>query len=143
VNAPAASLPRERAGLTLIELIVVLAIMGLLLGVSVAAIHLVTANDAGPESALQEVMAEARMLAARGGEPVLILFDAQGRFRVEDAAGSPLPQGALPVQTLEPAPLAVRVFPGGTSDGGTLRVRRGGEWQTFAIDRVTARALAR
>jgi prepilin-type N-terminal cleavage/methylation domain-containing protein len=129
--------------MTLIELIVVLAIMGLLLGVSVAAIHLATGDDAGPEPALQEVMADARMLAARGGEPVRVRFDAQGRFRVEDGAGSPLREGTLPVQALEPDGLAVRVFPAGTADGGTLRVRRAGEWQTFAIDRVTARAVAR
>jgi prepilin-type N-terminal cleavage/methylation domain-containing protein len=129
--------------MTLIELIVVLAIMGLLLGVSVAAIHVVTGDDAGPEPALQEVMAEARMLAARGGEPVLLRFDARGRFRVEDGAGTTLRKGTLPVQALEPDGLEVRVFAAGTATGGALRVRSRGVWQGFEIDRVTARPVAR
>jgi prepilin-type N-terminal cleavage/methylation domain-containing protein len=143
VSAASPSSLRGRAGMTLIEVIVVIAIMGVLLSVSVAAIHVVGSGDADPEAALQDVMTEARMLAARSGEPVGILFDAGGGFHIEGGDGATIRRGALPVEAVEPAPLAVRVFPAGTSGGGVIRLRARGEWRTFTIDPVTARPFAR
>lgn len=134
---------RCRAGMTLIELMAVLAIMGVMLSVSVAALHLVTTNQPALEPALQELLAEARLLAAREGGTVHLEIGAQGRYRLLRGAERTLREGALPVQAVQPEPFILRIFPPGTSDGGTLQLRSRDGWHRFEIDRVTARPVAR
>jgi prepilin-type N-terminal cleavage/methylation domain-containing protein len=63
---------RRRSGVTLVELLVVLTVLGLILGISGLALASLRAPR---EAALVRVLREARTEAIRSGKPVRVVFD--------------------------------------------------------------------
>lgn len=135
----APTLGSER-GLTLIELIVVLAIAGVLLSVSAAALGPRLLEPSSAAEAVDEALRAGRVEAARGGERVRLEIAGDGAYtvtRVRDL--EVLARGRIAAEAVEPAPFRTIFLPAGTSLGGSLRVRWRGEWSTMRLDRVTAR----
>ena len=101
----------HRPGVTLLELIVVLALMGLML--AIAAPAFITPRAAG-ESGLTGVVATARRAAVLRAEPVTVVIEATGAWAIEGDAtpnARPIATGTL----AEPVgQLRVRVSPLGT-----------------------------
>lgn len=128
-------------GLTLIELIVVLAIVGVLLSVSAAALGPRLLEPSSAAGAVDQALRDARVEAARRGESVRLEIAGDGAYtvtRVRDL--EVLARGRIGVEAVEPAPFRTVFLPAGTSLGGPLRVRWRGEWSGMRVDRVTARA---
>ena len=73
-----------RAGVTLLELIVVISVLGLIL--AVAAPSFLT-PDGQPSSELADVVATARRTAVLRGEPVTLVIETNGVWRIDPAAG--------------------------------------------------------
>src|SRR6202012_5134350 len=74
-----ANMPRRRSGYTLLELIVVVALMGL-----AAALVLPILRPRGPsESAMQAIVTAARQAAAQRGEVIYVRFEPSGDWHME------------------------------------------------------------
>ncbi|HEX2090784.1 MAG TPA: prepilin-type N-terminal cleavage/methylation domain-containing protein [Longimicrobiaceae bacterium] len=130
--------PSGRAGMTLIELIVALAIIGVLLGVTTMAISAVADRFSSPGERLGEIVSGARTTAARRAEPLRLRLLAGGRYELV-AIDSPVvvEEGSLPVAEVAPVPTAVTFYPAGTSSGGSFCIRDESAWERFEVDRVT------
>lgn len=100
-----------RPGMTLLELIVVLALMGLVLAIAAPAF---TTPRSAEASGLTAVVATARRAAILRAEPVTLSLDADGAWRIDGDAtqtAPPLATGRLQSTVGE---LRVRVSPMGT-----------------------------
>lgn len=134
---------RGRAGMTLIELITVLALIGILLGVSTLAIGAAMDRAENAADRLGELVADARIASARRSEPVQLRLMAGGEYDlVALDSAVVLEEGEAGLPEIAPASFQVTFFPAGTSTGGTLCLRTGASWQHLRIDRVTG-ALSR
>lgn len=136
-----APVPGSERGLTLIEVIVVVAIVGVLLSVSAAALGPRLLQPSSAAGAVDEALRDARVEAARGGGSVRLEVAGDGAYtvtRVRDL--EVLARGRIDVDAVDSAPFRTIFLPAGTSLGGLLRVRWRGEWSEMRVDRVTARA---
>lgn len=129
---------RRRAGFTLIELIVVIAIMGVMLSVSVAALGRTFGAEATPAGLVGELASEARLQAARREEPIRATLLSDGSYRLASLrTGSVIGEGKLAVEGVQPSPWSATFFPLGTSTRSELRVRLGNSWHPLRLDPVT------
>jgi prepilin-type N-terminal cleavage/methylation domain-containing protein len=109
--------PRSRArrGITLLELIVVLALLGLVLAIAAPAFIIPRAVG---ESDLATALGTARRAAVLRGEPVTVTIDAAGAWRVDGDATPNATPNATPIATGRlGSPLGrlrVRISPVGT-----------------------------
>ena len=100
-----------RHGVTLLELIVVLALVGLLLGIAAPAFVVPSPR---PESDAASALTAARRTSLLRGEPVTLLLERDGSWRVvADAStgGAPINTGVVRGWT---TPLRIHVSPVGT-----------------------------
>jgi general secretion pathway protein H len=125
-------------GFTLIEMLVVLAILGAALAVTVAAlpqrgggVDLAAAAD-GVASALR--LARARAVAA--GHPVAFALAGDGRSYTVESRTQPAPPA---VQFSMTGPTAIRFDPGGGSSGGGVRVTGPHRALEVRVDWLTGR----
>ena len=129
---------RRRAGFTLIELIVVIAIMGVMLSVSVAALGRTFGAETTPAGLVGELASEARLQAARREEPVRATLLSDGSYRLLSArTDSVIGEGKLAIQGVQPSPWTATFFPLGTSTRAELRIRLADAWHPLRLDPVT------
>jgi prepilin-type N-terminal cleavage/methylation domain-containing protein len=129
---------RRRAGFTLIELIVVIAIVGVMLSVSVAALGRTFGAETTPAGLVGELASEARLQAARREEPVRATLLSDGSYRLASArTDSVFGEGKLTVEGVQPSPWSATFFPLGTSTRAELRIRLDATWHTVRLDPVT------
>ncbi|HEX8209537.1 MAG TPA: type II secretion system protein [Longimicrobium sp.] len=129
---------RRRDGFTLIELIVVIAIMGVMLSVSVAALGRTFGPETTPAGLVGELASEARLQAARREEPIRATLLSDGSYRLASArTDSVIGEGKLAIQSVQPSPWSATFFPLGTSTRATLRIRLDATWHTIRLDPVT------
>ncbi|HEX8454208.1 MAG TPA: prepilin-type N-terminal cleavage/methylation domain-containing protein [Longimicrobium sp.] len=129
---------RRRDGFTLIELIVVIAIMGIMLSVSVAALGRTFGTETTPAGIVGELASEARLQAARREEPIRATLLSDGSYRLASArTDSVIGEGKLAIQGVQPSPWSATFFPLGTSTRSDLRIRLDDSWHTVRLDPVT------
>jgi prepilin-type N-terminal cleavage/methylation domain-containing protein len=129
---------RRRAGFTLIELIVVIAIMGVMLSISVAALGRTFGAETTPAGLVGELASEARLQAARREEPIRATLLSDGSYRLASVrTDSVIGEGKLAVEGVQPSPWSATFFPLGTSTRATLRIRLDDTWHTVRLDPVT------
>ena len=145
------TLPSE-AGFTLIEMIVVLAVLGLVAGLVLAR---GAPRSAGLEmraatGAVAQAMRVARTQAILSNRPVLVLFDSRaGTLRVGAATARSLPAGTAMnvVSTADLAamqagaggPAGIAFLPDGSSSGGRVELARGARRARVGVDWLTGR----
>ncbi len=131
--------PARPAGFTLIETIVVIAVLGLALSVVAsfvprnhAALDLNTAADS-----VAEALRDARARAIAAQRDVTVAAAGQGHAYSVDSAVKPLPAD---VTLTAAAP--VRFAPDGSASGGTLRLDAGARSRVLRIDWLTGQVSA-
>ncbi len=143
------TLPRE-AGFTLIEMIVVLAVLGLVAGLVLAR---GAPRSAGLEmraatGAVAQAMRVARTEAIMSNRPVTVVFDPRaGTLRVGARTPRSLPAGtAITVVTTADlvgagagAPAGIAFQPDGSSSGGRVELARGARHARVGVDWLTGR----
>ena len=138
--------PRGNGGFTLIELVVVLAIIGMAL---VLAMPLLAGRAAGVSlnAAVGEIRAAlrgARNTAIAEDRPVVFRGDPGGGFWL-DRRYFPLPAmsgGAAPRVTVDGA-AQIAFYPSGGSSGGRVRLAMGDAGRVITVDTLTGRTDAR
>ena len=137
------------AGFTLIELIVVLAIMGLVVALASPRLHraLPGAELAASAQELAAALRRTRARAIAQGHRAALLIDIDAaRYAPAGAAGRPLPKGVeVEIETAAVAldPVARRAamifYADGTAAGGRIVLRRGARAYRLDIDWLTGR----
>ena len=130
-----------RPGVTLLELIIVLALMGLVLAIAAPAF---TVPRADADSGLSAVVATARRAAILRAEPVTVTLDGDGAWHIDGDAtpmAPPIAAGRLASTVGE---LRLRVSPMGTCIPDRLVATRS-EWNALdcRLSPVAAEAAAR
>lgn len=105
------SLGRQRRGVTLIEMVVVLVLIGMAAALVIPALL----RPRSGESGLEELVSNAREAAIRRGETVFLRVGESGEWKIEGAATSS-GNGALLAGRVDPlpAPLTLLVTPTGS-----------------------------
>jgi Tfp pilus assembly protein FimT len=139
---------RGEAGLTLVEVGVVVSVLALVLALAAPAIPRARSGADATAHALARVLGRARLAAVSGGTEVAVEIDAvRAELRVlargPDGADSLLAAAALPVAggtRLEVAGGTVRFGPLGRAEGGPVRLRDAADrgW-TVEVDPWTGR----
>lgn len=137
------------AGFTLIELIVVLAIMGLVVALASPRLHraLPKAELAASAGELAAALRHTRARAIAQGRPAALVVDiGAARYGPAGAPGHPLPKGVeVEIETAADAidPVARRAamtfYADGTAAGGRIVLRRGSRAYHLDIDWLTGR----
>lgn len=125
MNGPSAA---KRAGFTLLELLVVIALMAIALGVVSIGVGqgLRAAKDRQVLAEMVSALRETRTLAVISGAPALLQFDLPGRsFRAPGRKLQTWPTDmAVRLTTAEQLGASVMFFPDGSSSGGNLLIER-------------------
>ncbi len=140
---------RASAGFTLIELIVVLAIMGLVVALASPRLHraLPGAELAAGAEELAAALRRTRARAIAGGHRAALLIDIEAaRYALAGGPGRRLPKGIeVEIRTAADAldPIARRAamtfYADGTAAGGRIVLRRGTRAYRLDIDWLTGR----
>ncbi|MGI4950558.1 MAG: GspH/FimT family pseudopilin [Janthinobacterium lividum] len=134
---------RRQAGFTLVEMLVVLAIMGLVGAVVLArgpsrsaAFEMRLAS-----STVTSALRLARTRAIATNQPAQVRFDiARGSLQVGRDAVRSLPAGiAVAVRTAPGQPAQIRFLPDGSSTGGQVVLAGAGQTATIGVDWLTGR----
>jgi general secretion pathway protein H len=134
-RTPKISVPRQKAGFTLLELLVVIAIMGLIAGLAFPAIDRSIKTQAIRTSASQidMIVRRARADAIRQQRTVSV-----APFKREDSRRAiNLPRGVVTNDVKIEQPSALRFFRDGTSTGGKIELTSGGRKFRIEINAVT------
>ncbi|MFW5947891.1 MAG: pilus assembly FimT family protein [Gemmatimonadota bacterium] len=134
--------PRTRAGYTLVEVMVVLAILGVMAAAAVPALGVWLDRDPTPAEAVAGLLRDARARALHAARPVTVTLGPAGEW-VAVSENTPLAEGRL---TLNDAAISgppgspqirVRFGPSGGADGGPVVVLRGERSAVVRADRWT------
>ena len=129
---------RAERGLSLLELLLVVALLGLLVGLGAQAFGMKGGAGRKAEGELQRLLQEARERSLRGGLVVRVSCEALARQAARsDAAGKP--PGLECVAAL-PSPghdAAIAFYPDGSSSGGFIRFTRDPGDRVLRIDWLT------
>ena len=140
-------MPGERkksSGFTLIELAVVLAILGLVVGMTVPFLAGKTTNGALPTAAneIRVALRDARSAAIAEGRPIAFRADPVSGYWLDRqhyalmAAAGRAPGLRIAVA----GGTRIAFFPSGGSSGGRIRILGAEGWRDIAVDAVTGRA---
>ena len=131
-----------RAGVTLLELIVVIALMGLVLAIA-APPFLTPAPDRKAE--LTSVLETARRAAILRAEPVTLSVDAAGAWRIDGDATPTAPPLGTGTLASKVAAFRVRVSPLGTCVSDAAQATGPGHWNVLdcRLERATTAKAAR
>jgi general secretion pathway protein H len=132
-------LPRDPRGFTLVELMIVLAIMSLAVGLALPLLakRAPAAALGGATQQVRAALTAARWAAIAEDREVVFTGDYDG-YRI-DGAHHPLVGGDLRVELRGGARLSF--FPSGGSSGGRVVLRAGAGQREIAVDAVTGRAI--
>lgn len=141
--------PNRRAGLTLIELMVALVVLGILLSMTVPRVSRITMRSRVDEAAgiVAGDLSQTISLAARRGRPVTISLEGSNRYVVKDRATSPADTVRLRrnlalgsdagVSVVSFSPASVTVFPNGTvSAAFTVTLTTNGYTRTVTMSQA-------
>jgi prepilin-type N-terminal cleavage/methylation domain-containing protein len=133
---------RVRAGVTLLELIVVIALMGLVLAIAAPSF---IAPAPERKSELTSILQTARRLAILRGEPVTLLVDDAGAWRIDGDATPTAPPIDFGTLGSKVGVFRVRVSPLGTCVGDAPRATGLGDWNVVdcRFERANATEAAR
>jgi prepilin-type N-terminal cleavage/methylation domain-containing protein len=141
-HEPARRRRRIRAGVTLLELIVVISLMGLVLAIAAPSF---IAPAPERKSELTSVLETARRSASLRGEPVTLSVDDAGAWRIDgDATPTASPIGAGTLGSRIGA-FRVRVSPLGTCVSDVARAPSLGDWNVVdcRLERANTTEAAR
>ena len=124
------------AGFTLIEIMVVLAILGMMVGLIVARgpARSPTLDLQAAAANVARTLRTARVHAITFNRPVNVVFDARGNSISVDGMARPVPAGIA----FHGAP-GIRFSPDGSSSGGRIELAAGERRQLVGVDWLTGR----
>jgi general secretion pathway protein H len=137
---------RHDAGFTLVELLVVLAIVGLSLAIAVPflARHVTGATLNSAAGEIRAALRGARSTAIAEDRPVVFRGDPGGGYWLDrNHFTLPLMSGAQPVRVATVGGGQISFFPSGGSSGGRIVVLSGTAQREIAVDALTGRTDAR
>jgi general secretion pathway protein H len=132
---------RRAAGFTLIEMLVVLAVLGAVLAVTVGAMprHGGTLDLANAADGVADALRLARARAIATGRPVLFAVLPGGTGYTMDGQARALPPS---VQLATAGPPAISFGPEGDASGGTLQLASASRAVQLRVDWLTGRVVA-
>ena len=134
---------RRDAGFTLVELLVVLAIVGMALAVAVPLLarHVTGASLNAASSEIRAALRGARSTAIAEDRPVIFRGDPGGGYWLDRQHFTlPLMNGTQPLRVAVQGGVQISFYPSGGSSGGRIRVLSGSAQREIAVDMLTGRA---
>ena len=137
---------RREQGFTLIELVVVLAIIGLSLAIAIPLLARQVSGSAlnAASGEIRAALREARSTAIAEDRSVIFRGDPGGGFWLDRQHFTlPLMNGTQPLRVATTGGAQISFFPSGGSSGGRVMLTSGSAQRQIAVDTLTGRAQER